>query len=125
MDSRASGNDGEGCRNDGEGAGNDSLVLWSPYSKLGLCKPLLIDCWPDSWFQVDWPTFQQPLEKKVFSSLSMAAWKLAPPSSLHCFMGPGDGAFALAQLGYGQVWLELFGVGMRLLAMVPLGWARM
>ena len=37
MDSRQSGNDGEGCRNDGEGAGNDSLLLWSPYLKLGLC----------------------------------------------------------------------------------------
>ena len=36
MDSRQSGNDGEGCRNDGEGAGNDGLVLWSPYPKLGL-----------------------------------------------------------------------------------------
>ena len=36
MDSRASGNDGEGCRNDGEGAGNDGLLLWSPYPKLGL-----------------------------------------------------------------------------------------
>ena len=36
MDSRKSGNDGEGCRNDGEGAGNDGLVLWSPYPKLGL-----------------------------------------------------------------------------------------
>ena len=36
MDSRESGNDGEGCSNGGEGAGNDSLVLWSPYPKLGL-----------------------------------------------------------------------------------------
>ena len=36
MDSRQSGNDGEGCRNDGERAGNDGLVLWSPYPKLGL-----------------------------------------------------------------------------------------
>ena len=36
MDSRESGNDGEGCRNDGEGVGDDGLVLWSPYPKLGL-----------------------------------------------------------------------------------------
>ena len=36
MDSRESGNDGEGCRNDGEEAGNDGLVLWSPYPELGL-----------------------------------------------------------------------------------------
>ena len=41
MDSRKSGNDGEGCRNDGEGAGNDGLVLWSPYPKLETYIPML------------------------------------------------------------------------------------
>ena len=45
MDSRESGNDGEGRRNDGEGAGNDGLVLWSPYPKLGLTGTFTSTLW--------------------------------------------------------------------------------
>ena len=77
MDSRQSGNDGEGCRNDGEGAGNDGLVLWSPYPKLGLTGTFT------SPYGKGWSAQMASHSKTLSTTLPQRPtrpWGLTPPS---------------------------------------------